>query len=252
MKKNIITISNPQDKAKTIKIGQGFVRIAGPCAIESYDQLYKTAELIRKNIDILRGGAFKPRTHPGSFEGLGLEGLKILKEVSQKLKIPTITEVMDTRDVELVSKFTSVIQVGARNMQNYPLLKEVGKTKKPVLLKRGLAATVQEWLAASKYILQGGNKKVFLCERGVRSFETETRFTLDLAGALLAKNISGLPVFIDPSHATGRPELIKPLVKAAQAAGLDGAMIEVHYNPKTAKCDADQALTPAQYNQLFK
>ncbi|MFA6493179.1 MAG: 3-deoxy-7-phosphoheptulonate synthase [Patescibacteria group bacterium] len=228
-----------------------FFVIAGPCAIESKKQLEQTAEKIISHTDILRGGAFKPRTFPGSFEGLGEEGLKILKEIGEKFQIPTITEVMDTRDIELVAKYTDILQIGARNMQNYPLLKEAGKLKKPILLKRGLGAKIKEWLAAAEYIKKEGNLQIILCERGIRTFENETRFTLDFAGAILAKQISNLPVIIDPSHATGKKELIKPLVLASKAAGLSGVMIEAHIKPKEALCDADQALTPEEFNEIF-
>ncbi len=239
-------------KVGDIKIGKEFCMIGGPCAIESEEQLLKTAQAIKENIDILRGGAFKPRSHPTSFQGMGERGLKILKKVSEKLNIPTVTEVMDTREVELVASFTDMLQIGARNMQNYALLKEVGKKRKPVLLKRGLSAKIEEWLGAADYILAEGNKQIVLCERGIRTFETSTRFTLDLAGAILVRKISNFPVIIDPSHATGNPDLIKPLVKASQAAGLDGVMVEVHYNPKIAKSDAKQALTPKEFNDIFK
>jgi len=234
-----------------LEIGSGFLMIGGPCAIESEEQLFETAKAIKDKIQILRGGAFKPRTKPGSFEGLGVEGLKILKKVSQELNIPTVTEVLDTRDVETAAEYTDILQIGARNMQNYELLKEAGKTGKLILLKRGLAATIEEWLSAAEYILKEGNDKVILCERGIRTFETETRFTLDIAGALIAKQKSDFPVIIDPSHGTGRKELIKPLVLAAKAAGLDGAMVEVHWKPKEAKCDKDQALTPDQFNLIL-
>ena len=239
-------------KVKNIKFGKGFCVIGGPCAIESKEQLLKTAEAIKKNIDILRGGAFKPRSRPESFQGLGKKGLEILKEVGEKIKKPSVTEVMDPRDVELVCSFTDILQIGARNMQNYPLLKEVGKTKKPVLLKRGFSATLAEWYGALDYILKEGNNRIILCERGIRTFERATRFTLDLAGALLAKRETGFPVIIDPSHATGNPVLIPPLVRAAKAAGFDGVMVEVHYNPKIAKSDAKQALLPREFNRIFK
>lgn len=237
---------------KNVQVGKGFLVIAGPCAIESEEQLQKTAEAILENMDILRGGAFKPRTFPGQFEGLGKRGLEILKKVGQKLSIPTVTEVMDTKEIELVSQYADILQIGARNMQNFPLLKGVGKIKKPILLKRGFGAKIKEWLAAAEYIKKEGNNQIILCERGIRTFEEATRFTLDLAGALLAKELSGLPTIIDPSHATGNPFLIKPLVLAAQAAGLDGVMVEVHFNPQKAKCDAQQALKPEEFNNIFK
>lgn len=239
---------------KAIKIKElkkDFCIISGPCSVESEEQMMKTISPIVKNIDILRGGAFKPRTSPESFQGLGEEGLKILKKVSDKFDIPFVTEVMDTREVGLVSSYADILQIGARNMQNYPLLKEVGKTKKPVLLKRGLCSTIKEWIFASKYITKEGNEEIILCERGIRTFEEKTRFTLDLAGALIAKKETGFKVIIDPSHATGRADLIKPLLRAGKAAGLDGAMIEVHFAPGEAKSDGDQSLTPEKFNNLW-
>lgn len=237
-------------KIKDKTIGEGFCVIAGPCAIESEKQLLETAKAIRKNTDILRGGAFKPRTHPESFQGLGERGLEILRKVSRSLEIPCVTEVMDPRDVELVSSYADMIQIGARNMQNYPLLIEAGKSKKPILLKRGLSATIEEWLGAAEYILKQGNRNIVLCERGVRTFTKSARFTFDLAGALLAQK-EGFPVISDPSHATGNKSLIKPLTRASREAGLDGVMIEVHYNPKIAKSDANQQLIPKQFNNIF-
>ncbi len=245
MSKNIV-------KVKNVKIGKGFCVIGGPCAIESEKQLLKTAKAIKGNIDILRGGAFKPRTSPESFQGLAEKGLRILKKVSQKLNIPTVTEVMDTRDVELVSKYTDILQIGARNMQNYPLLREVGKSKKPVLLKRHFGSKIKEVLSGADYILKEGNEKIVLCERGIRTFEDSLRFTLDFAGALFLQQNSKFPVIIDPSHATGSPDLIVPLVKASRAAGLDGVMVEVHIAPREAKSDAEQQLTPEQFNSIFK
>ncbi len=237
-------------KIKDKTIGKGFCVIAGPCAIESEKQLLETARAIRKNTDILRAGAFKPRTHPESFQGLGKRGLEILKRVSGSLKMPCVTEVMDPRDVELVSSYADMVQIGARNMQNYPLLVEAGKSKKPILLKRGLSATIKEWLGAAEYILKQGNKNIVLCERGVRTFTESTRFTFDLAGALLIRK-EGFPVISDPSHATGDPTLIKPLTRASREAGLDGVMIEVHYDPKIARSDAKQQLTPKKFNNIF-
>jgi 3-deoxy-7-phosphoheptulonate synthase len=238
-------------KVKNINIGEGFKVIGGPCAIESYEQLEKTAENIIDNIDILRAGAYKPRTSPGSFEGLKEEGLKMLKQVSDKFDVPTVTEVMDTRTVGLISEYTDVLQIGSRNMQNYELLKEAGKSGKPVLLKRGLSATIKEWISAAKYVTSEGNNNVILCERGIRTFMTSTRFTLDLAGALLAKQMSGFPVIIDPSHATGNPDLIPAMTNASRAAGFDGVIIESHIDPENAQCDADQALSPKQFNAIF-
>ncbi len=235
-----------------IRKGEKFYLIAGPCAIESEKQLFETVSKIYQNIDYLRAGAYKPRTSPDSFQGLKEEGLKILAKVAKNFNLLTVTEVLDTKDVQLVSSYTDILQIGARNMQNYALLKEVGKIKKPVLLKRGLAATVGEWLSAAEYILSGGNKEVILCERGIRTFSQETRFTLDLAGAVKAAQKSSLPVIIDPSHATGEKDLIESMTLAAKAAGLDGAMIEVHYQPEKAKCDGKQSLTPREFNELYE
>jgi 3-deoxy-7-phosphoheptulonate synthase len=227
-----------------------FTKISGPCAVESYEQMIKTAQAIRENIDILRGGAFKPRTDPKSFQGLGEDGLRILNRVGKKIGRPIITEVLDTRHVSLVCKYSDYLQIGARNMHNFELLKEVGKTRKTVVLKRGLAATVSEWIMASKYISAGGSN-VILCERGIRTYEDSTRFTLDLTGAMVAKIESGLPVLIDPSHATGRKDLILSMVKATYAAGFDGVMIESHFCPSSAICDANQALKPDEYNSII-
>ncbi|MCD6421992.1 3-deoxy-7-phosphoheptulonate synthase [bacterium] len=239
-------------KVGSVVFGEGFKIIAGPCAIESEELLFETASKIAKYIDVLRGGAFKPRTRPDSFQGLGVEGLKILKRVAQKLGLPTITEVMDPRDVALVSKYTDILQIGARNMQNFPLLKEVGKTKKPVLLKRGFGNTIEEWLYAVEYIRKEGNEQIILCERGIRTFERTLRFSLDLAGAVWTKQHSPFPVIADPSHATGDPKLVAPLAKAIKSAGLDGVMIEVHARPEKALCDKEQALLPEEFIPLAK
>ncbi len=237
-------------KIKNVEVGKGFTIFGGPCAVESEEQLFKTIEAVKENIDVIRGGAFKPRSKPDSFQGLGKEGLELLKKAGEEFKKPVITEIMDTRDIELVSSYVDILQVGARNMQNYSLLKELGKIRKPVFLKRGLSATIKEWLGSLEYILKGGNEKVILCERGIRTFERETRFTLDLAGAFLVREKTKRPVIIDPSHATGRRDLIAPMVKASKAAGFDGVMVEVHFNPETAKSDKEQSLTPEQFNAL--
>lgn len=229
-----------------------FTVIGGPCAVESREQLLQTVQAIRPSIDILRGGAFKPRTKPESFQGLGEEGLVILAEAKNEFHVPVITEVMDTRQVETVAKYADIVQVGARNMQNYELLRELSKIKKPVMLKRGFAATVEEWLSSASYLAAGGNRQIILCERGIRTFETATRFTLDLAGALVAKQKSGYPVIVDPSHATGDKKLIGPLSRAAKAAGFDGIMIEVHYRPAEALCDKEQALMPEEFVDIIK
>ena len=237
-------------KVKNISFSKRFVIIAGPCSIESEKQLFETAKAIKPYIHILRGGAYKPRTHPDSFQGLGEKGLKILKRVSEKLGLLTVTEVLDPRDVDLVAEHSDMLQIGARNMQNFPLLREVGKRNKPVLLKRGFGNTIEEWLAATEYIRREGNNQIVLCERGIRTFENSLRFTLDLAGALFAQRKSEYPVIIDPSHATGRPDLIEPLAKAAKAAGINGIMVEVHCCPEKALSDRDQALTPEEFRKL--
>ena len=229
------------------------VTIAGPCSIESKEQLEAVAEAIKKcGALILRGGAFKPRTSPYAFQGLGEEGLQILKDVSDKFGIPTVTEVMDPRDVELVARYADALQIGARNMQNFNLLKEVGQTQKPVVLKRGLNATIKEWLMSAEYILAGGNFNVILCERGIRTYETATRNTLDLSAVPVVKQLSHLPIVVDPSHATGKWGLVAPLSKAAVAAGADGLLIEVHPNPEEALSDGPQQLLPDNFCTLMK
>ncbi|MBL7197140.1 MAG: 3-deoxy-7-phosphoheptulonate synthase [Candidatus Omnitrophica bacterium] len=237
-----------------IKIGDKRIGvIAGPCAIENYDLLYEIAKKIKEaGATILRGGAFKPRTSPYSFQGLGEEGLKYLKQVAKELNMPTITEVMDTRDVELISKYSDMLQIGARNMQNFNLLKEVGQTKKPVLLKRGLSSTIKELLMSAEYILSSGNFNVILCERGIRTFEEATRNTLDISAVPIIKGLSHLPVIVDPSHASGKWELIAPLAKAAVAIGCDGLLIEVHTKPQEALSDGNQSLIPQRFKQLMK
>lgn len=233
--------------------GKKIVVIAGPCSIESKEQLEKVAQITKKSgALILRGGAFKPRTSPYTFQGLGEEGLKILKDVSEKFSIPTVTEIMDTRDVELVARYADVLQIGARNMQNFNLLKEVGQTQKPVILKRGLSATIKEWLMSAEYILAGGNFNVILCERGIRTFEGFTRNTLDLSAIPAVKQLSHLPIIVDPSHATGKWGLIAPLSKAAIACGADGLLVEVHPNPEEALSDGPQQLLPENFYSLMQ
>src|SRR3989338_5908098 len=236
-----------------IKIGsQEIIIIAGPCAIENYESLYEAAKSVKASgAKALRGGAFKPRTSPYTFQGLGEEGLKYLKDVGDKLGLPTVTEVMDTRDIELVARYADVLQIGARNMQNFVLLKEVGLTKKPVILKRGLSATVKEWLMSAEYILAGGNMNVILCERGIRTFEDSTRNTLDISAIPVVKQASHLPIIIDPSHASGRRDLVEPLAKAGIAAGCDGLIIEVHPRPEEALSDGAQSLTPESFAELI-
>ncbi len=233
--------------------GPNLVIMAGPCAIENEEQLLQAAEGIKAGgASILRAGAFKPRTSPYSFQGLEKEGLDFLKEVRAKTGLLIVTEVMDQFTVEEVADCADIIQVGARNMQNYFLLRELGKIRKPVLLKRGLSATIEEWLMAAEYILSGGNYEVILCERGIRTFEPYTRNTLDLSAIPLAKQLSHLPVIVDPSHGTGLSSLVPAMSKAALAAGADGLMIEVHPNPQEALSDGPQSLTPEQFQDLTK
>ena len=238
---------------KGVKVGGGhLMMVAGPCAIESEERLVEIAEKVREaGANFLRGGAFKPRTSPYSFQGLGEEGLRILKRTGEKFNMPVVTEVMDPRQVELVDKYADVIQIGARNMQNFDLLKEVGKTRTPVLLKRGMAATAKDLLMSAEYVLSQGNREVILCERGVRSFEESTRNMLDLAIVPNIKGLSHLPIITDPSHATGRPDLIPSMARASVAAGADGVHIEVHSCPEKALSDGPQALLPHQYATLM-
>ena len=238
-----------------VKIGEGqdLVVIAGPCAVESLEQTLETAKAVQKlGAKILRGGAFKPRTSPYSFQGLGEKGLEILAEVSKKLKMPFVTEVIDTRHVELVASCADMLQIGARNMANFELLKEVGKAGKPVLLKRGPSASIDEWLLAAEYIMKEGNNQVVLCERGVRGFEKYTRYTFDVSAIPVVKKGSCLPVIADPSHTSGSAEFVEPLALSAIAAGADGLIVEVHMNPKKAVCDKEQQLTPSQFAELMK
>ena len=240
-------------EVKGVKIGGGHLAmIAGPCAIEGEDLLYETAVKVRDaGANILRGGAFKPRTSPYSFQGLGEEGLRILRRVGDALHMPVVTEVMDPRQVPLVAKYADMFQIGARNMQNFDLLKEVGKVKLPVLIKRGMSATVKDLLMSAEYILAQGNREVILCERGIRTFEDSTRNTLDLSMVPNAKALSHLPIIVDPSHATGRPALIPAMAKASVAAGADGVHVEVHTCPEKALSDGPQALLPDQYARLM-
>ncbi|MFH1406925.1 MAG: 3-deoxy-7-phosphoheptulonate synthase [Candidatus Omnitrophota bacterium] len=236
-----------------IKIGaKKVVVMAGPCAVEKHDLLLKIAKSVKKaGASVLRGGAFKPRTSPYSFQGLGEEGLKYLRDVGDKVGMLVVTELMDVRDMVLVEKYSDLIQIGARNMQNFNLLKEVGLSKKPVMLKRGISATVKEWLMSAEYILSNGNFNVILCERGIRTFETETRFTIDLSAVAIAKNLSHLPVMVDPSHGTGRWGLVSPMAKAAVAAGADALIVEVHPNPEEAYSDGEQSLLPENFTKMM-
>jgi 3-deoxy-7-phosphoheptulonate synthase len=236
-----------------LRIGEDFVVIAGPCAVESEEQTLMTARLVKEaGAHMLRGGAFKPRSSPYAFQGLGLKALQILEKAKNETGLPVVTEVVDPRDVSWVCEFADVLQIGTRNMQNYSLLKEVGKIDKPVLLKRGMYSTLQEWLSCAEYILSEGNPNVILCERGIRTFETYTRNTLDLGIVPSVKEVSHLPIIVDPSHGAGRLSLIEPMCMAAMAAGADGIMVEVHCNPADALCDKDQAMSPAIFSTLMK
>lgn len=231
--------------------GRQVVVMAGPCSVESRDSLLEVAKAVKKaGASVLRGGAFKPRTSPYDFQGLGEEGLKYLQEVGKATGLATITEVMDARDVELIGKYVDIYQIGARNMQNFTLLKEIGMTKKPVMLKRGLSATIKELLMSAEYILSKGNFNVILCERGIRTFETATRNTLDINAVAVVKGLTHLPMMVDPSHATGYWNLVGSAAKAAVAAGCDGLMIEVHPNPEQALSDGAQSLIPEKFEAL--
>ncbi|MEO5657353.1 MAG: 3-deoxy-7-phosphoheptulonate synthase [Nitrospiria bacterium] len=226
--------------------------MAGPCAVETQPQLIGIAKAVHAaGARLLRGGAFKPRTSPYTFQGLGEEGLQYLAEAKKITGLPVITEVVDARDVALVAQYADVLQIGARNMQNFRLLQEVGKSHKPVLLKRGLSATIKEFLLSAEYIMSGGNHRVILCERGIRTFETQTRNTLDLAAVPLIQSLSHLPVVVDPSHATGRWDLVAPMALAAVAGGADGLLIEVHDNPEEAWSDGEESLKPAKFAALM-
>lgn len=237
-----------------VQIGGGhFMMIAGPCAVESYEQMHATAQAVKKaGAHCLRGGAYKPRTSPYSFQGLGLEGLKILHKTSEKIGLPAVTEVVEVEDVAEVDLYASAFQVGARNMQNYRLLKILGGSQKPVILKRGMAATVEDLLLAAEYIVSEGNPNVILCERGIRTFETATRNTLDLNAIPFIKQHSHLPVIVDPSHGTGVREYVAPMAKAAVACGADGLIIEVHNSPKDALSDGQQSLDPDEFALLME
>ena len=247
---------HPEDTVVTVgsaKIGGGsFSVIAGPCSVESEAQICEVAEDVKRSgAALLRGGAFKPRTSPYSFQGMGTAGLELLLEAKKKTGLPIVTEIMDPRMAELFEEEVDVVQVGARNMQNFELLKEVGKMSKPVLLKRGLSNTYEEWIMSAEYIMAAGNENVILCERGVRTFETYTRNTLDVSAIPAVKQMSHLPVIVDPSHAAGMYWMVEPLALAAVAAGADGLIIEVHNDPAHAKCDGQQSLTPQKFDALM-
>jgi 3-deoxy-7-phosphoheptulonate synthase len=257
--KNLKLTGSKTDGLRTVvevaglRIGEDLVVIAGPCAVESEDQLIRTAVAVKEaGATLLRGGAFKPRTSPYAFQGLGLKGLKILDKARRETGLPIVTEVIDTRDVSWVGEYADILQIGARNMQNFSLLREAGKSGRPILLKRGMYSTLEEWLNCAEYILAEGNPNVILCERGIRSFETFTRNTLDLSIVPSVKSQSHLPVFVDPSHGTGVLGLIEPMSLAAVAAGADGLEIEVHIDPANAMSDKDQQLSPEAFTRLMK
>lgn len=227
--------------------------IAGPCSVESEEQIMETARCVRESgASVLRGGAFKPRSSPYAFQGMGIEGLKLLRKAGDRFNLPIISEVMDQDDIPIVAEFADIIQVGARNCQNYALLKKLGRINRPVLLKRGMMATIEEFLMSAEYILSGGNPNVILCERGIRTFETETRNTLDISAIPVLRRLTHLPVIVDPSHAAGDWRLIHPLSLASVAAGADGLMIEVHHEPEKALCDGKQSLKPERFRALMQ
>ncbi|KAF0208015.1 MAG: 3-deoxy-7-phosphoheptulonate [Actinobacteria bacterium] len=247
----------PEDtviRVGTTTVGGGaFAMIAGPCSIESEEQLFSTARAVKAaGATMLRGGAYKPRSSPYAFQGMGLDGLKLLRAAGDEVGLPVVTEVLDVRDAEKVAEWADVLQVGARNMQNFMMLDELGTFRKPILLKRGLSATIEELLSAAEYVLKGGNRDLILCERGIRTFETYTRNTLDLAAVAALKALTHLPVIVDPSHATGRRELISPMCRASVATGADGLMVEVHIDPEHARCDGPQSLRPEEFSALVR
>mgnify|MGYP005960118765 CR=1 FL=1 len=248
---------HPDDTVITLpggqKIGDGSLSlIAGPCSVESERQIVEIAKSVKDSgAQFLRGGAFKPRTSPYAFQGMGNDGIRLLQEAKEATGLPIVTEIMSTDNVEMFEMCVDVIQVGARNMQNFDLLKQLGKTSKPILLKRGLSSTIEEWLMSAEYIMAGGNHRVILCERGIRTFETYTRNTLDLSAVLAVKQLSHLPVVVDPSHACGKAWMVERMSLAAVAAGADGLIIEVHNDPPHALCDGAQSITPAQFDTLM-
>ncbi|MFC2767402.1 MAG: 3-deoxy-7-phosphoheptulonate synthase [Mitsuokella sp.] len=233
--------------------GNAIVVMAGPCSVESEEQLREAARAVKAGgARFLRGGAFKPRTSPYDFQGLADTGLKMLRKIADEEGLRVVTEIIDKDDIDLVGAYTDLYQVGARNMQNFQLLKALGKAKKPVMLKRGLSATISEWLNAAEYIMAGGNENVIFCERGIRTYETFTRNTLDLSAVVAVKELSHLPVVVDPSHGTGRWQMVRPMARAAVASGCDGLIIEVHPHPEAALSDGDQSLTPKNFNALME
>ncbi len=254
--KLVSRVFKPEDtviQVKDVKFGGGHIgMIAGPCTVESYDQMDATAEKLSKcGVKVLRGGAFKPRTSPYAFQGLGEEGLKILREVADKYNMAVTSEVMEVSQIPMFLKYVDILQVGARKMQNFNLLKSLGEIRKPVLLKRGLSATIEEWLMSAEYLMAGGNREIIFCERGIRTFERMTRNTLDISAIPVVQKISHLPIVVDPSHATGLRDKVAPMSKAAVAAGADGLIIEVHNTPETALCDGAQSLYPEEFSDLF-
>ena len=247
---------HPQDTVidvDGVKIGGNeIVVMAGPCAVEGLEQLREAAQAVKKaGAKILRGGAYKPRTSPYDFQGLGVEGLKLLRQVADEFDMKVVTEIVDREDIEVMENYADILQVGARNMQNFQMLKALGKSKKPVMLKRGLSATISEWLNAAEYIMTGGNENVMFCERGIRTYETFTRNTLDLSAVAAVKELSHLPIVVDPSHGTGRRPMVAPMARAAIAAGADALMIEVHPHPEIALSDGNQSLTPDDFQKLM-
>jgi len=245
--KTIVSVGGVKIGGKKIAV------IAGPCSVENFDSLLKIAKQAKKGgAAMLRGGAFKPRTSPYAFQGLGEEGLKYLHQAGKEAGLPIVTELMDVRDIDSVEKYADMIQIGARNMQNFNLLKEVGLSKKPVLLKRGMMSTIKEWLMSAEYILVNGNFNVVLCERGIRTFEEATRFTMDVSAIPVVKRLSHLPIIADPSHATGKWGLVGPVAKAAVACGCDGLMVEVHTNPEEALSDGSQSLMPSNFVKMMQ
>ena len=247
---------HPEDTvidAGGVKIGgKEIVVMAGPCAVESLEQLREAAQAVKAcGAKFLRGGAFKPRTSPYDFQGFGVEGLKLLRKVADEFDLRVVTEIVDKDDLEFFCEYADVLQVGARNMQNFQMLKALGKCNKPVLLKRGLSATISEWLNAAEYIMSGGNEQVIFCERGIRTYETFTRNTLDLSAVAAVKELSHLPIVVDPSHGTGRWKMVAPMARAAIAAGADGLIIEVHPHPEKALSDGDQSLRPEAFKELM-
>lgn len=251
--RSAMTMQGVAGRFAGLNLGAGRpVVIAGPCSVESEEQILATAHAVKASGAVaLRGGAFKPRTSPRSFQGLGEEGLRLLALAREQTGLPIVTEVMDTAEIDLVARYADILQIGSRNMQNFALLKQVGKAGKPVMLKRGLSATISEWLGAAEYITASGNDQVIMCERGIRTFETHTRNTLDLSAAVAVKKLAGFPVIVDPSHAAGRRDLIPALSKAALGAGVDGLIIEVHPEPTRALSDAEQQLTFDAFQDLM-